>query len=110
VFRTLSFYQIVVRLSGNTSNNGGGMYNYNSNPTLTNVILWGDSAPIRPEIYNFSSTPVISYSDIQGCGGSSGWNPACGTNGGSNIDADPLFADADGPDNTPGTSNDNLRL
>jgi hypothetical protein len=39
-----------------------------------------------------------------------GWNPACGTNDGHNIDADPCFEDADGPDNTPGTADDNLRL
>ena len=30
--------------------------------------------------------------------------------GGGNIDADPLFVDADGPDNTAGTEDDNLRL
>jgi len=78
---------------------------------LTNVILWGDSASNGPEIYNDNSTPAISYSDIQGCGVSGGgWNTDCGTDGGGNIDADPLFVDADGPDNIVGTADDNLRL
>jgi len=90
---------------------GGEMYNeYSSNPTLSNVIMWGNRASSNPEIFNSSANPNISYSDIQGCGGSGSWNPACGTDGGNNIDADPLFVDADGADNTPGTADDNLRL
>ncbi len=71
--------------SGNSAEGGGGIYNYNaSSPTMTNCILWGDSADKSDdEIYNSSSTPVISYSDIQG-----GWG------GTGNIDADPCFIDA----------------
>ena len=60
--------------------------NHNSSPTLTNCILWGDSAPTGPEIFNYgTSSPTVSYSDVQG-----GWS------GIDNINADPLFADADG--------------
>jgi len=102
-----------VTFSGNSATDkGGGMWNYSSNPTLTNVIMWGDTATNNgQEIYNSSSNPAIAYSDIQGCGGSGGgWQSACGTDGGHNIDADPLFVDADGADNTPGTADDNLRL
>jgi uncharacterized repeat protein (TIGR01451 family) len=100
-----------VSFSGNSAGSGGGMYNYSNSPTLANVILWGDSASGGPEIYNVASTPTIFYSDIQGCGGSgSGWNPACGADGDGNIDADPRFVDADGPDDTFGTADDNLRL
>ena len=41
----------------------------------------------------------MSYSDIQGCGGSGGgWNSSVGTDGGGNIDADPLFLNAAGGD------------
>ncbi len=97
-----------VTFSGNSADNdGGGMYNVRnevgSNPSLVNVILWGDSAANGAEIFNDpSSTPSISYSDIQGCGGSgAGWDTACGVDGGNNIDADPLFVDA---------ANGNLRL
>ncbi|MBO9368262.1 MAG: hypothetical protein J7555_05865 [Chloroflexi bacterium] len=75
-----------VTFSGNSANSkGGGMYNQKSNPTLTNVILWGDSAPNGPEIYNDSSTPVVTYSDVQG-----------GYAGTGNINADPLFVNAAG--------------
>jgi parallel beta-helix repeat protein len=91
--------------SGNTANypNGGGMYNgYSSTPTVTNSILWGNSPD---EIYNDSlSTVTVSFSDVQ-CG-----LPSYTVDGGGNIDADPLFVDADGPDNTAGTEDDNLYL
>ena len=100
-----------VTFSGNSANNlGGGIYNSNSSPALRNIIMWGDTATSGREIYNSSSTPSIAYSDIQGCIGFMGWNPACGTDSGGNIDAAPLFVDADGADDTPGTADDNLRL
>jgi hypothetical protein len=103
---------INVTFSGNTASyDGGGMRNFSSNPTLTNVIMWGNTATNGQGIYNSSSTPLISYSNIQNCGSSSGfWVIACGTDGGHNIAGDPRFEDADGADNTPGTADDNLRL
>jgi hypothetical protein len=71
---------------------GGGLYNWeHSNPTLTNVIIWHNSTDIGN---GSSSNPTISYSDIQGCGGSSSWNTNCGTDSSGNIDADPLFVNA----------------
>ncbi|GAI49359.1 unnamed protein product, partial [marine sediment metagenome] len=58
---------------------GGAVFNLpGTNPLLTNCILWSDTPE---EIYG--STPVITYSDVQG-----GWP------GEGNIDADPLFVDA----------------
>jgi len=87
------------------------MYNSSSsNPTLTNVIMWGNTATDGRGIYNLSSNPTIAYSDVQNCGSSSFWVIACGTNGGGNIAGDPRFEDADGADNMPGTADDNLRL
>jgi len=82
-----------VTFSGNSAEvSGGGMYNENSsNPMLINVILWGNSALHMAEIYNETSTPTVSYSDIRDCDGSSSWNSYCGKDGGGNIDADPLF-------------------
>ncbi|NIQ75393.1 MAG: right-handed parallel beta-helix repeat-containing protein [Gammaproteobacteria bacterium] len=70
--------------SGNSANSyGGGMCNYYNSPTVTNCIFWGN----RPnEIYNSSSTPTITYSDIQG-----------GYSGIGNIDADPCFVDVNNP-------------
>lgn len=83
--------------SGNVANIGGAVFNENSSPTLVNCILWGDSAQ---EIFDdFESAATVIYSDVQG-----GWS------GEGNIDADPLFVDADGPDDIPGNEDDNLRL
>jgi len=98
---------------------GGGMCNeYGSHPAVTGCIFWGNSAFYYgdDEIYNHAGTssasiPVISYCDIGGCGGSgAGWDGDLGTDGGGNIDGDPLFVDGDGPDDTYGTEDDDLRL
>ncbi len=99
--------------SGNTAlNAGGGMYNWNSTVSLFNAILWGNSAPSGAQLISQGGGATnIASSDVQGCGGSgSGWNTACGTDGGGNVDVDPLFRDPDGPDNVIGTADDNLDL
>jgi len=71
--------------SGNSASYfGSGICFNGGSPMLTNCILWGDTPD---EIYIFSGTPVITYSDVQG-----GWA------GEGNIDADPLFADPDNGD------------
>jgi len=87
---------------------GGGVGNLeSSNPTLTNCIMWGDTAPILPEISNSLSTPTVAYSNVEGCGGSDGgWDPNCGTDGGNNIDTNLLFIGPNGPDGIPGTADD----
>lgn len=80
-----------------SNSSGGALYNAASNHEITNTVLWGNSAPTGPQIQNQSSTPVISYSLIEASGGSgAGWDPALGTDGGNNLDADPLFVDAPG--------------
>ncbi|UCD84608.1 MAG: chitobiase/beta-hexosaminidase C-terminal domain-containing protein [Deltaproteobacteria bacterium] len=69
--------------SGNSAvTNGGGIYNLNSFATITNCILWGDSPD---EIYDDSSSPTVTYSDIER-----------GYPGTGNIEDDPLFVT--GPD------------
>ncbi|MBN1764062.1 MAG: thrombospondin type 3 repeat-containing protein [Sedimentisphaerales bacterium] len=86
--------------SGNSADAGGGMFNFESDPTVTNCILWGNAAAYSGnEILNQFSTPLVSYCNIAG-----------GFPGMGNIDADPLFVDADGADDIPGTEDDNLRL
>jgi predicted outer membrane repeat protein len=86
--------------SGNSATElGGGMYNNVSSPTVTNCILWGDT-PSGSEIHNSeSSSPVVTYSDIQG-----------GYAGTGNINADPIFVDPDGLDNDVGTEDDDMHL
>ncbi|MCP4709944.1 MAG: hypothetical protein GY869_15075 [Planctomycetes bacterium] len=85
---------------GNSAEYGGGMYNQYNSMVLRNCILWGDTASNGNEIYNaYSSTTNIFYSDIADSGGSGGgWDVSLGTDGGGNIDVDPLFADAVGGD------------
>lgn len=68
----------------NTGTGGYGMWNREqTNPTVTNCIFW-DNAP--GQINNTDGATInVTYSDVQG-----GWT------GTGNIDADPMFADADG--------------
>ncbi|MHC5061765.1 MAG: right-handed parallel beta-helix repeat-containing protein, partial [Planctomycetota bacterium] len=97
---------------------GGGMYNRaNSSLTMSNCILWGNTAfsggnEIALSSLTISSTINVAYCDVQG--GQAGIYGDIGGNtinwGSGNIDTDPLFVDADGPDGIVGTEDDNLRL
>lgn len=98
--------------SGNAARQGGAVHNSFggglNTPSYDNCVLWGNAATTGNEVFNFGSTPTFSFCDIQGSGGSGGgFTP--GTDGGGNIDADPLFLDADGADDTVGTADDDLR-
>ena len=76
---------------------GSGMYNLSScSPTVTNCIFWSN---LPSEIRNNNAYASLTYCDVLG-----------GYAGEGNIDTDPLFMDADGPDDTVGTADDNLRL
>lgn len=104
-----------VTFSGNTAGgSGGAIYNGSVATTvlIKNGVIWGNTAgSAGHNIYNDGSIVNISYSNIDDCGGSGGgWNLACGTDMGSNIELDPMFIDADGADNIVGTRDDNLRL
>jgi parallel beta-helix repeat protein len=92
--------------SGNTASGiGGGMYNTSiSAPTVTNCIFWGNSPDGIGNFISGGSTPTVSSCDVQGV------LPAGTVDGGGNINTNPFFVDADGPDNTAGTEDDNLRL
>jgi len=62
------------------------MYNrYNSSPTLTNCILWGDSPDEISNAGIGQNNPTVSYSDVQGA------LPAGTIDGGGNVNDDPLF-------------------
>jgi predicted outer membrane repeat protein len=76
----------------------GGCFNWwetDGVTTCKNCIIWGNTAP---------DSPQASYSDI---------DSSCvqgGHPGSGNIDADPLFVDADGPDGIYGTADDDVHL
>src|SRR5699024_3307233 len=62
-------------------------------------LIWGNTAAVGTNIYNTNSTSEYYHSLIGGSGGSGDdWNSDFGTDRGSNIDADPLFADPFGGD------------
>jgi len=76
--------------------NGGAVFAANSSLTIFNCILWNDTPN---EVHLIGGSANVAYSDMQG-----GWT------GPGNIDADPEFLDAFGPDGTEGTPDDDLRL
>jgi predicted outer membrane repeat protein len=111
MYNTIAFPDLVnATFSGNYADSrGGGMINSASDPVMTNVILWNNRAQWEgDQILNWSgSNPSISYSDIQGSGGSgAGWDTALGTDGGNNIDVEPLFVTLVDPLTAPTTAGD----
>lgn len=85
-FINMSFYK----------NGSYGIYNEikkgTCTPQLTNVILWNESMNNKG-----GALPDIDHCIIEGSGGSGGgWDIYLGNDGGSNLDADPLWADPDG--------------
>ncbi|MBL8880411.1 MAG: right-handed parallel beta-helix repeat-containing protein [Phycisphaerales bacterium] len=88
--------------------NGGGIFvDLSSSVLVANSIAWGNTDSGSPagnvQIFNYSgaAAATVSHSNVQ-----DGWAYA----GSNNINADPLFVDGDGADNTLGTLDDNLRL
>jgi hypothetical protein len=89
-----------VTISGNESTeDGGGIHNTNSDPIIQNSILWNNEAPDGPEVSNdVASQPKVHYSDVKGSGGSGGsWDTSLGIDEGQNIDADPKFVQEPDP-------------
>lgn len=86
--------------SNNSAPLGGGVVVAHSTtriPTVVNCILWDNPGG---EIVSISANfPSVTYSNVKG-----------GFPGGGNTASDPMFIDPDGPDNTIGTMDDNLRL
>ncbi len=116
-----------VTFLGNKSDSaGGGLFNGGAGLKLSNVIFSDNMSSDCPvgttkgnmNFCNSSSTGTvtISHSLIQGCSTDTNWwasthaNSCASGNTGNNIDADPLFADADGVDNVFGTLDDDLSL
>ena len=96
VYNTVGSFPTFINctLSGNNSPAGGGIYNSGGSCSVANSIIWGN-----PGGAILGDIALASYSCIEG-----------GYVGKQIITEDPLFVDADGPDNTPGTEDDDLRL
>jgi parallel beta-helix repeat protein len=83
---------------------GGGIFSCSYGaPLVSNCIFRGNSAGISGDQlffcdYEGLGVPRIAFTNVEGSGGSSAWDPVLGTDGGGNIDADPMFADPDNGD------------
>jgi predicted outer membrane repeat protein len=87
-------------LSGNVATaEGGALYNQNSLTSVINTILWRNSAPQGSQVFNTGTQATIQYSIVEN-----------GYAGSGNLNVDPRFSDADGPDNVVGTPDDDFRL
>ncbi len=84
---------------GNTGNNGGGIVSLSGTQTeIYNTILWDNQG--NDISLQGTAAATVTYSIVAG-----------GFAGGTNIlTGDPLFADADGPDDVYGTLDDDLHL
>jgi hypothetical protein len=73
---------------------------------MVNCILWGNTAPLGYHVGSMAAT--VNYCDIQdGPNAIHSYNNGCVTWGVGNINADPLFANPNGPDGDPNTWQDN---
>jgi hypothetical protein len=104
IFIASSLSLVNASFFGNSAGSGGGgIYNSGGGATITNAIMWGDSAQSVSghencaEIFNIGAV-TVSYTLVQGSGGSAGWDSELGTDGGGNIDADPLYFGASSGD------------
>ncbi|MCH7813015.1 MAG: hypothetical protein IID40_03245 [Planctomycetes bacterium] len=99
-------------ISGNSARlEGGGVMSRHgnsgpSNATVINSILWENTDSNgngeQAQVYTDTSTPVVDYCCVQG------WTGALG--GVGNIGDDPRLVDADGPDESFGTVDDDVHL
>jgi hypothetical protein len=99
---TIAHCTIANNTATSDDSRGGAMWNSTTTaPTIVNSVIYGNTATTGANIRNEGATaPGISYSDIEGCGGSASWVSACGTDDGNNIDEDPLFTDDSNDDFT----------
>ncbi|MHC4120303.1 MAG: choice-of-anchor Q domain-containing protein [Planctomycetota bacterium] len=107
-------------LYGNSAEYGSAISAFGAQCILANCILWGNVSTSGDQIYLVDppspienrSILIIRHCDIQG--GTTGMLAQQENGildwGRGNINADPLFVDADGIDNEPGTEDDDFRL
>jgi predicted outer membrane repeat protein len=90
------------------SDYGGGIDCINCISKMTNTILWDNTAPQGAQIsLRSGASHTISWCDVEG-GQAAVYVSASTLNwGAGNIQADPQFADPDGPDDNPDTLSNN---
>jgi predicted outer membrane repeat protein len=99
---------------GNSANSdGGAILNGSNNTQITNTILWKNVASgSGDEIHNYEGSPTVSHTIIEG--GIEGISENRGSStidGGGNMEADPLFVDANDPSGgTFATGDDGLQV
>ena len=107
-FRERPFLTNIVFYGNTSARDGGAIFNINSEPNIVNSILWANTAAgNEDEIFsggNPGGSPSVFSSIVEG------GLPTGSLDGGGILDADPLFVDPDGPDDVPGTADDNFRL
>jgi predicted outer membrane repeat protein len=95
---------------GNKGADGGAVYFDNTGQTLSfvNTILWAnlDVGGTAQEGTIFYDKPgnlkaTFSHCIVQGSGGSASWDANIGTDGGNNVDMDPMFVNDIDPDLSP---------
>jgi regulation of enolase protein 1 (concanavalin A-like superfamily) len=102
--------------SGNrASGQGGAVISFTGSAvTLTNCVIWNNqvgastTAPgASVGIASANASATISYSLIANSGGSgAGWQSGIGTDGGNNLDTDPMFVQNGDPATAPNTIGD----
>jgi predicted outer membrane repeat protein len=99
-FANCTFSQNSAVESGGALSAGTGIQNTAGNTLLVNCVLWENTAPQGSELALTGHYPVevtVTYSDVEGGEAGVLVEPGFVLNWGvGNIDADPLFADADG--------------
>ncbi|MCB0108416.1 MAG: DUF11 domain-containing protein, partial [Caldilineaceae bacterium] len=99
-----------VTINGNrASHEGGGIYNVQSTFSLDNSIVWNNEANFYKEIRNENSVTNISYSTVKDAYAGGTWDSNLGTDGGNNLESNPLFANDLSPLSAP-TLNGDQRL
>lgn len=92
-------------ISGNLANTEGvfysDFYTTDSEPDIYNSIIWNNSGV---SIFTPDAVTTVNYSDIENSGGSANWDSNYGTDGGNNIDEDPLFETEINPNDAPTTT------
>ncbi len=102
---------INVTITGNQAQGeGGGFYvGTNNQIAFDNSIIWNNASGTGNDQVGIDyggSNLLYRYSDIQGSGGSGAWDSYYGTDGGNNIDLNPIFLSPKQPSDAPTTAGD----